>query len=241
MATKLNRVMTTLPEGAPVTSARLRELEITPQLAQSYVHNGWLKPLGRGVYQRMGDALALHPSLRALETMAAGLHVGGKTALDWQGVRHYVPRRPVLQLYGQQRFRVPAWFAERFPAEYHVKRLFAEPADAPMGVDRFGDAQDGPLVSDPERALLEVLSEVGVRQSLEEARQLAEGTHTLRESVLVPLLKSCASIKTVRLALTLGRELDLPWAKGLRKEALPTGSASRWVARSKNGLLVLDP
>lgn len=233
--------MTGLTEGAPVTSARLKALGVTPQLTQSYVRNGWLKPLGRGIYERVGDALELYPSLRVLETMAVGLHVGGKTALDWHGIRHYVLQRSTLRLYGVGRFRIPAWFKERFPAEYHVKHLFDEPSDAPLSVTRFRDQDEGPRVSAPERALLEMLSEVGVRQPVEEARQLTESTHTLRRSDLTTLLKACRSVKTVRLALTFGRELRLPWAEGLDQEELPTGSQSRWVAHSADGLIVLKP
>ncbi len=33
--------------------------------------------------------------------MHEGLHVGGKSALEWHGVRHYVAQRPLLPLYGQ--------------------------------------------------------------------------------------------------------------------------------------------
>ncbi|MCC7325577.1 MAG: type IV toxin-antitoxin system AbiEi family antitoxin domain-containing protein, partial [Burkholderiales bacterium] len=54
-------------------------------------------------------------------------------------------------------------------------------------------------------------------------------------------LKQCRSVKTVRLVLTLGRELQMPWAKGLEKLHLPTGSKNRWVGRSEDGLLVLEP
>jgi hypothetical protein len=45
----------------------------------------------------------------------------------------------------------------------------------------------------------------------------------------------------VRLCLTLGRELGLPWAAMLDPAQLPTGSRGRWVGRSEEGLLVLEP
>jgi hypothetical protein len=41
-----------------------------------------------------------------------------------------------------------------------------------------------PQVSAPERGLLELLSEVGVRQTLQEARELVESTYSLRADVL---------------------------------------------------------
>jgi len=89
--------------------------------------------------------------------------------------------------------------------------------------------------------LLEVLSEVGVRQPLQEARELAESTYSLRADVLRELLQRCTSVKTVRLCLQLGRELALPWATKLDPAQLPTGSDRAWVSRSEDGLLVLKP
>ena len=87
----------------------------------------------------------------------------------------------------------------------------------------------------------ELLSEVGVRQPLSEARELTESTHTLRAGVLTNLLKHCTSVKTVRLCLTLGEELSLPWASKLDPKQLPTGSNKPWVSRSREGTLVLKP
>ena len=106
-------------------------------------------------------------------------------------------------------------------------------------VSRFQRQADGPLVSDPERAVLELLSDVGVRQPLQEARDLLAGAPSLRAATLQELLARCKQVKTVRLCLTLGRELGLPWAAKLDPKGLPTGSRQRWVGHSKDGLLVL--
>jgi hypothetical protein len=234
--------MTGLPEGMPVTSRQLAGAGVYPSLAARYVKSGWLKPLARGMYQRAGNTLELHPTLRVLEAMAPGLHVGGKSALDWYGIRHYIAQQPILLLYGWDAYRLPAWFTERFPARYQRKRLFNETPDAMLGVAPFRDLADAPMVAEPERAFLEMLSEVGVRQPLAEARELAESTYTLRHEELARLLAACRSVKTVRLALSLGRELNLPWHAALDPTKLPSGSASRWVMRSKDGaLLVLKP
>jgi hypothetical protein len=112
------------------------------------------------------------------------LHVGGKSALDWYGVRHYLVQRPVLQLYGWKAARLPRWFRERFPAEYHRKRLFKEQPKSLLHVGPFEKHPDAPLVSEPERALLEMLSEVGVRQPRQEARELVESANNMRADVL---------------------------------------------------------
>lgn len=238
---KLNAVYQRVPPGTPLTSAQLAQLRISADLAVHYARSGWLTRLARGIYSRAGDTLSLHPSLRVLEQQLVGLHVGGKTALSWYGVRQYVSAQPVLDLYGWNAARLPAWFTGAFPSDYHRKRLFKESPHAPLHVSRFEDRPDGAKVSDPERALLEVLSEVGVRQPLQEAKELTESTYSLRADVLNELLKQCTSVKTVRLCLQLGRELSMPWMERLDAETLPKGSARRWVAKSKDGLLVLKP
>jgi hypothetical protein len=174
-----------------------------------------------------------------LQQQIAGLHVGGKTALEWYGVRQYVSQQTVLHLYGWVTARIPDWFVQHFPSEYHRKRLFSETPEQMLGVGRFENRDNAPLVSAPERALLELLDEVGVRQPLQEAKEMAESTYSLRADMLTDLLKRCTSIKTVRLCLMLGRELSLPWAGKLHEAELPTGSARPWISKSKDGLLVL--
>jgi Transcriptional regulator, AbiEi antitoxin, Type IV TA system/Transcriptional regulator, AbiEi antitoxin N-terminal domain len=238
---KLNALYTKLPSGAPLTSGALATLGISADLAVHYVRSGWLTRLARGVYCRKGDTLLLTPSLRLLERQVAGLHVGGKSALAWYGISHYVSQQSMLHLYGWAAARLPGWFLERFPAEYHRKRLFDERPAKLMNVTSFEKRVDAPLVSAPERAFLELLSEVGVRQPLQEARELAESVYTLRSDVLEKLLKRCTSVKTVRLCLRFGRELSLPWASKLIPAELPTGSNRPWVSRSNDGLLVLKP
>lgn len=236
---KLNSLYTSLPPGTPLTSEDLASLGISADLAVHYVRAGWLTRLTRGVFCRANDTLALHPSLLLMQRRLPGLHVGGKSALDWYGVRQYVAQHPVLQLYGWATGHLPEWFTERFPAEYHRKRLFDEDPGALRHAGPFEKRRHAPHVSAPERALLELLSDVGVRQPLTEARELVESAYSLRANVLRDLLQHCLSVKTVRLCLQLGREASLPWAAKLDPATLPTGSDRPWVSRSADGLLVL--
>ncbi len=236
---KLNNLYRTLRPGQPVTSRDLLSLGVSADLAAHYARAGWLDRLGRGVYARPDTPLELHASLRLLERQVRGLHVGGQTALDWHGVRHNVVVRPELRLYGWDNAILPRWFATTFPSRYQRLRLFDEPPDKPRRVSPLRRQSDTPLVSDPERALLELLSEVGVGLPLDEARSLVEAATSLRAAVLQELLSHCKQVKTVRLCLTLGRDLGLRWASKLDPTHLPAGSATRWVGRTKEGLLVL--
>lgn len=237
----LKALYTRVPPGTPLTTADLNELGISADLAVYYVRSGWLERLARGVYCRPGEDLELEPSLVMLQRKLPGLHVGGKSALEWYGMRHYVLHQPTLWLYGWAAGRLPDWFSERFTAVYHRKRLFNETPDAMLHVGPFARRARAPDVAAPERALLELLSEVGVRQPLQEAREIVEGAYSLRADVLRELLRETKSIKTVRLALQLGREFSLPWAAKLDPAELPTGSDRPWVSGAGDDPLVLKP
>jgi hypothetical protein len=241
MESKLKMLYTRSSPGTPLTSKDLSSLGISADLAVHYVRAGWLNRLARGVFSRPGESLSLYPSLHLLERAIKGLHVGGKSALDWYNVRHYVDQNSMLHLYGSVPARLPDWFSQRFPSEYHQKKLFKESAAALLYVAPFENHANAPRTSAPERALLELLSEVGTRQPLQEARELMESTYTFRADVLRGLLSNCTSVKTVRLCLQLGHELSLPWVAKLDSKTLPTGSNRPWVGRSSEGLLVLKP
>lgn len=237
----LNQV-TSLPAGHPVTLADLKDLGVSEDLAGYYARSGWLTRVAQGLYARPGP-LDLHASLKILERRIPGCHIGGRTALAWHGIQHFVRPESPLDLFGWDSLHLPDWFAKPFPAVYRRKRLFAEAPDSLVAVSGFGDAHPvgtrAPLTSDPERGLLEMLSEVGPRQSLAEARAIMEGAYGLREEVLLNLLGHCTSVKTVRLCLLLSRELGLPFADALFATDLPTKGKGAWVSKTPEGWLIL--
>lgn len=228
-------VLAKLPRSEPLSTAALREYGVSEFRASDLARSGWLTHLGRGVYMLPGDTLSRDGCLAFLTHRVAGFHVGGKTALDWRGVRQNVSFREVLTLWGDESKRLPAWFTERFPSRYQATRLFDDQLPKEFGLQSLPTARPDVLVSVPERALLELLSDVGKAQPLEEARQLAELLHTLREKVLDSLLAHTTRIKVVRLAELLGRELDLPWAKTAKRHSQRIGGGKRWVAVTKSG------
>jgi hypothetical protein len=94
-------------------------------------------------------------------------------------------------------------------------------------------------VSVPERAVLELLSQVGIHQDLEEARNLFDGLRNLRTELLGRLLACCTSVKVVRLFLTWARETSVVDVDQLLKEhKIKAGSKSRWITRLKDGTLL---
>ena len=222
-----------LPRGAPISHAVLTGRGLSANAVVRLVSSGWLQRLGRGVYILPGDKLERDASLTWLAERVPGLHVAGKTALDWRGVRHNVSMRQVLDLWGDQRAELPDWFSKTFPCRYQSTRLFDVPLTAGMGPLPFSDSKV--MVSAPERAVLELLSDVGKRQSLEETTNLLENTHSLRREVLDELMGHLTRIKVARLADKLSASLQLPWNEIASKHSRRLGGGKRWVARTKTG------
>ena len=98
------------PRGTPFDSRQLRELGVSPALAHHYLKSDWLARLGRGVFMFPKDTLKQEDSLKFLSRTIPGLHVGGKTALAWRGIRHNLPAREPLSLWGERRAFLPPWF-----------------------------------------------------------------------------------------------------------------------------------
>ncbi len=232
----LRRLQTEVPRGAPVGSDRLAALGVSSALAHHYLKSGWLNRLGRGVFQFPNDELRQSDCLKYLSRHLKGLHVGGKTALAWRGFGHNVPTREPLWLWGTRPARLPAWFTERFPARYTTRSPFAPTLPDGLGVEPLPEDPDGVGVSVPERALLEMLGEVGVHQGVEEARNILEGVRSLRSEVLALLLQHCQSVKAARLCVHWSEALQLPWAATARTAAAPHMTGSRWSARLKSGV-----
>ena len=239
---QIKRLQASLPRGGPFDTAQLSDLGISTALAHRYVTSGWLDKLVRGVFMFPGDTLTRDSSLRFLERKVHGLHVAAKTALAWHGYRHNVGHEEPMVLWGDQPSGLPEWFTKRFLARYSTSRLFDDSLPSDYGISTLPEKPDGPRVSEPERALLEMLSEVGVHQELAEARHIMEGVRQLRTARLAKLLSACRMVKAVRLCVVWAEELDLPWAAKARESAKGRMGTGRWVARLKDGsTLTLKP
>ena len=241
----IKRLQTELPRGAPFDLATLATLGVSPQLAARYAEGGWLVRLAQGVYAFPNDDYGVYGALKFLQQRVPGMHVGGKSALAAQGVRHNLGSRDTLVLWGKARYAMPEWFTSRFPARYVHANLFDWP-DASLDSKTLGTPPglpDGLRVSSSERAVLELLYDAGTKQSLEEARNVFDGLRSPRKELLGQLLSCCTSVKAVRLFLTWARETGVVDVDDLvARHPLRTGSDKRWMSRLADGsLLSLKP
>ena len=231
----IKELQTSVPRGAPIDTAAMKGLGISAALAHEYVRSGWLIRLGRGVFMFAGDRLERDATLRFLARRTEGLHVAARTALEWHGFRQNLAHREILSLRATRNLTLPEWFLERFPARCTAPRLFSDEMPPGFGLTFLPELPDGPLVSVPERALLEMLSEVGVRQEVGEARSVMESVRQLRTQVLTTILQACVMRKAVRLCVTWSAEFGLSWADVAARAALGRIGTGRWIRRLKDG------
>ena len=112
------QALASLPRGTPLSTQLLRDRGLTAKQVGRLAESGWLRRLGRGVYLLPGDELNREATLAWLGTQVPGLHVAGKTALGWRGVRHNLAFKERLVLWGDAPARLPAWLTTAVSATY---------------------------------------------------------------------------------------------------------------------------
>jgi hypothetical protein len=232
---RFRELLPNVPRGTPLTTWWLSERGLSAQQVARLADSGWLTRLGRGVYLLPGDQLNREAALASLISVIPGLHVAGKSALSWRGVRHNLGSRERLVLWGDRPGTLPGWFAMVFPCSYQATHLFDSGMPPDLGLGPLPTGRPDLPVSGPERAILELLSDVGKRQGLEEARHLVEAARSLRLDMLEQLMSHLGRIKVARLAHVLSDELDLPWKSLARATSERLGGGKRWVAKTRTG------
>lgn len=228
----LARLLNETTPGIPLSAAELRDrFSISPQLAKHYVDQGLLRRLGAGIFCLSNDQISVYGALKFLQNHAVGLHVAGKTALAWQGISHNVYLRETTMIWGKSKAGLPKWVRDNYLTRYSSADIFAfenEQLDQltrqpspfrPLGV----------YCSCPERAILELLSEVGVKETWEEARNIFELVGTIRESVMGALLQACTSLKAKRLFVSWADDTGLLDVSDLLASFdISVGNANQW-------------
>ena len=243
-STTLKDALFSLPPGMPVGSSHLREFGVSRQLAHHYVLSGWLKHLGSGYYLRLGDNLTKTGSVATLQSNGVKVHIGGKSALDLKGFTQYLRLGgETLTLYGAGVRKVPEWLQEQFKVSLSNSSLFDEPEEfaAKFGLSRLNNEVHDPFVSEPERAVLELLDLVPQKQTLEEARQIMDGLRALRSKKLEEMLTHCKKIKVKRLFWLMADELQLPALKKLDRAAIDFGAKADYILQGEKILVLRNP
>jgi hypothetical protein len=139
--------------------------------------------------------------------------------MDWQAVRHNISFRERVVLWAERPYVMPEWVGEHMPYSLQTTRLFDNSLAAGTALSPLPNRDPSLLVSDPERALLELASDICKRlakgQSLEKAMSIAASLRNLRPKILDTLFSHCTRVKVVKLVRDLGEASGFPWGKDL--------------------------
>lgn len=233
---KLNRLICVIPEGVAVPSTWLTANGYSPQLAQKYVQSGWLIRLGSRVYARPSYPVTWEGVILGLQRLGGfQLHLGGVSALNRQGLAHYLSLSGDAAVHVWTQVRLPGW-TEQVPLDvrwsFHRRKLFEGDAEAGW-VQLPTQVRDWTMQgSAPERAILEVLSQVDdTPTAFTFAAELFEGLTSLRPAVVNTLLQSCLHNEAKRLFLFFATRYDYPWLKRVDVDAVDLGRGKRLVTR----------
>lgn len=222
---KLQKLLQSWPAGMVATTQWLDHLGISRQLVNSYKVRGWVKLLRPGAYSKAQDTIEWFGGLHALQfQLSLNIHVGGKTALELQGLAHNIPMgQQTIDLITAPRTLIPRWFS-RHQWQERVRIIENSALPKKMEIQETSMGNFNIQVSSRERAALEMLYLTPRLYSFEEARIIMESLGTLRASTLTDLLSVCTSEKTKRLLLYFGEYQNHAWRSKIDERKCKTST-----------------
>lgn len=237
MATKINQLLNSQPQGVVFQSRWLTTKGYSLDLQRKYRTGKWLESIGNGAMIRAGDQVGYEGAIYALQRQTnMSIHPGGRTALSLLGKAQYLEfATPRVIIFGAQGEELPTWFRHHdwgVKVEYHTT-TFLPPA---LGLTDVELKTFSIKVSSLTRALMECLFLAPEKQDLIECYELMEGLNNVRPNQVQSLLEHSSSVKVNRLFLYLAEKAGHRWFSHLRTDRVKLGSGKRSVVR--NGVFV---
>jgi len=232
---KLQNLLQSWPSGTVTTTKWLSRLKFSRQLVSTYKNSGWVKPFGPGALSKPQDKIEWYGGLHALQfQLGLDIHVGGKTALELQGLAHNIPMgQQAIDLLMAPRTLIPQWFT-RHQWEEDVKITENSALPPKIEIDKISMGSFNIQVSSRERAALELLCLTPRLYSFEETWIIMESLGTLRADVLTKLLAICSSEKAKRLLFYFGDQQKHVWRSKINEKKCKIGTSLLKIA-SQNG------
>ena len=271
---KLNRLQRLLPAGLLADATWFTSSGYSSSLRSRYVASGWLQPIIRGVFRypsyelddpdSSSPLLWQHVVISLQSVMKRAILVGGRTALELDGLAHYLSSTGLkeVHLYGYE--SVPGWLGKlpmETPFIYHnAKKLFPdEPislalenvASTPdsesdsnfistrgsLTTTYFGEGNWPIVFSTRERAILELLDDLPDNETFHQVDMFLEGLVHISPKRMSQLLRQCRSIKVKRLFFWFAERHRHPWIERLDRAGVNLGHGKRMLFKGGT----LDP
>ena len=224
----------TLAEGQLVNRDWLLQRGFNRPRVDYFLRAGKLESVSRGVYRRPGPPLKWEHLVYSLTEIGYPVHVGGRSALELQGLAHYLPSGGIrrIDLYGSS--CVPKWVVN-YPAEFRfvvrTRRLFDELPRDTVKPKPFG-SWDWPIAyAVPELAMFELLSEVKDVADYAVADKFFEAATNFRPEILHALLHACFQVKAKRLFLWFSDRHKHDWRQALKTDNINLGKGKRMLVK----------
>ncbi|MCF0049557.1 type IV toxin-antitoxin system AbiEi family antitoxin [Dyadobacter sp. LJ53] len=229
---KIKKLLENWLPGHVATSAWLKEIGVSRQLAQRYQSSGWIEAIGMGAYKRPKESVEWYGAVASLQKqLSLDIHVGGPTAFSIRGGGHYVRlgKEPVF-LFSALNEHLPKWFTD-FNWGNPIQHVKTSTFPEGIGIGTYDHHNIELKVSAPERAILECLYISPKAFDLLECYQILEGQQTLRPELMQRVLVACRSVRVKRLFLYMAEKAKLPVMKYLDLEKIDLGTGDRSIVK----------
>ena len=236
--TKINSLIQSLPRGSVLLPSWLLSQGYSYELQQSYRKSNWLKSIGKGAMLKSGDPFILTGALATMQNVEnMNIHVGGRTALELQGLAHYLQiNNSETTLFINSRAKLPLWFENNnWSTKTKLFRLSLFKNET-LGMTDFQEGELTMKISNPARAIMECLALCPNKFPLSESFELMEGLGALRPAKAQELLENCKSLKVKRLFLYFSERANHSWFKYLDISKIDLGIGKRSLVES--GVLI---
>jgi hypothetical protein len=107
----INTLLQKWPKNTVAVYSWLKENGVSRYLAGYYRQSGWLDSFGVGAFIRRGDNVNEFGAVFTLQNyLKLPVHIGGLSALNLQGLSHYLREEFVTQIFNKYKSPIPSWF-----------------------------------------------------------------------------------------------------------------------------------
>lgn len=225
---KLIQAFKNWPANTLATSSWLTATQgISRQSIQKYHRAGQIEKVGGACYKRPGESADWSGAVYAMQTqLGIKVHPAGYCALELKGYQHHMllgSKKEIL-LWGVPKTVLPRWALNAdLGVTFRLKNSSIIKGGGGLIKHNFRGNYDV-NISTPERAILEILTEVKDQSTFENAAHITSSLIGLKITLMHKLLKSCHSYKARRLFLFLAYHENLPIAKLLKRRKYDLGT-----------------
>jgi hypothetical protein len=244
MALNVNRrieLYHTLPEGVIATRKWLLDNNFSNHSIDNLVKSKQLESISKGVYVRNKAKISWQSVVYSLQSIVKiDTVIGGLTALEMQGLSHYLSfsENKTVNLYGKD--TLPKWVMDldiNVKFIKHSTKGFLECNENEKQKNQFTIERDWDndnrklILSTAERAYLEVLLDVPQKITFEHADQLMQGLTALSPRNVQKTLECCQNVKVKRLFFWFADRQNYVWLGKINRDKISLGSGNRMLIK----------